>query len=243
MQNIKYCFLHIQKTSGTSVVKYLHYVMDPSKFYDHYEARYPSSFGNKLFNDEFDSSGIEFLHGHLDFSQIKIINPYAKIITMLREPISRTRSQYYWHKFYFGKLGIDWIVDDIAKLPEMLATHHSPFADYDNAMTRMISGVGYHMPLGSISNKILDLAKRNLEEMFFIGYQEQFKESIGRLLNKFGVASESAKFQELINMDEIVTMNITDKSKPLSDNEYQILEELNSFDIQLYQFAKENFPL
>jgi hypothetical protein len=104
----------------------------------------------------------------------------------------------------------------------------------------MISGISNRGPVGCVNEKILDIAKRNLSKMWFIGYQDEFKKTVSMLFRKMGF---SDKVHLIDQTDELKLMSATDSSKVLSDQELDTLHALNRFDIKLFNFAKENFPL
>lgn len=145
---------------------------------------------------------------------------------MLREPISRSVSQYY--SFINGKPDVQkhhdmYTLEDYA---EKMARE-----GFDNTQVRFIAGA---RDAGQVTSKHLDIAMDNIGKHFSaIGITERFEESLVLFGKIYGWKNLS-----------YVKRNVT-TSKPrdlqLGAGLLEKLREHNSLDIELYKFANERF--
>lgn len=219
-------FLHMPKTAGTT-------------FYDAIKFQYKR---NEIFTcsgkiedsisyfyelPDFKKQKIKFFKGHMTFGLHKFLSCPSTYITILRDPIQRFTSLYFYllqsksHKQHY--LVSEKSLYEFAK---QCRAHH-------NFQTRFIAGErGFD---SSYSNREkLEIAQENIENHFSaIGIQERFDESL-------------VLFQMLLGWKSLPLYVRQNKSKRPKDNildqsTINLIREVNELDIKLYEYAVQRF--
>ena len=158
---------------------------------------------------------IKCIAGHdiKPFSNLSDIFPDIRYITLLRDPIKRTISQY---QYNVEKLGSNLSFDEHLRIPGEM-----------NVQTRWIAG-----------SDDIDLAKRNITRRFFlVGIVEQFDEFLILLKKKL----EPLKFRpgyKLKNVTNIDSPIRTDINRHFHKYKEKIIKN-NLLDIELYNYVKD----
>lgn len=222
-------FIHIPKTAGTTLINIIRNSFssktllefnsyDLAKWYKINELPIESLKKYKL------------IYGHMGTGSHIDLNLTKPYFTFFRNPLERVISYYSYvkrnpnHRFHNEAMRTASILGFLknAKTPEM-----------DNGQTRQIAGVELEVPIGSLDEKIFELAINNLENhYFFIGLVERFDESILLLKNNLGIIP----YYKSLNVTE-KRMQISD----LSEEAINFIEKKNRFDIDLYKFAQKKF--
>ena len=167
--------------------------------------------------------------GHMKFGLHELLGGPSRYITFLRDPVKRFVS-------YFLMLQRMGIVPMNLKLdpsrPDWNLRHHESIPrELDNGQTRALANADWDLPFGLCNEEHLKAAKANLDHYFeFVGLTEHFDLSL-MLLKR--ITGWRWHFYARKNVSPNVRSN-----RPSPD----ILEEisrLNSFDRQLYFYAKE----
>jgi len=214
---MKYIFLHIGKTAGTSFRTFLQSnvpkayfgygklwfltdVRDTNKFLE-------SEPNGMSVLDHFDLFSEHFSHG---------LHPYLKTkeyqyIAMLREPISRTLSAY--------RYAIDrgWITED-----KSVIEWFNEDTSQKNYQLNHVAGVPNEVPIDAK----LQIALKNLkDDKFLFGFTEKYDEFIDLCceLNKWN--------------PQYRTTNKTNNKKGVSEEDKEKLKELLADEIELYDSA------
>jgi hypothetical protein len=210
--------LHMPKTGGTTLKKIINKNYNTSKIHDIYldRSQLPITMG-KLSNQP-----VDCIQGHFPFGIHEYFNRKATYITMLREPIDRVISEYYfirsipWHNLH-------------KKVKEMSLEEYQNSPNKCNLQTHFILGDKFGKEL---SNKDLQRAKKILMEHFsLVGITEKFDESIFLM-------------KEILGWQDIFYKKANVTKKRLSKNAIppKVLQQIsnnNNFDLQLYAFAKK----
>jgi hypothetical protein len=207
-------FVHIPKTAGTSF-KYIlrnnygiHH-LDSMKTKTAIYTAEDLKFAEKYF------FGIEAITGHNLIHPVTNLNlPDARIITFLRDPVSRCAS-HYQDNVLRGNLRMefnDWILQE----------------NNQNHSVRLITG--------SANVKLAkDLLKNHY---FFVGFTEQFTDSL-RLLNILMDKPMNLEYRRLIT-----AKNNQIKDRLLTDeHSLALLKKYNQLDLELYQYARDEIFL
>lgn len=212
-------FLHIPKTGGytlNSIIdkQYEGYCDIKENFFD-YGRNIPLV---KYIDIIGDVNKLEVLRGHLFFGAHRSI-PQKKYsyITMLRNPIERVVSEYYFIKRWKNNR------PNLQAVKKMSLYEFLTNKDYNtitlNRQTLMIAG-----------KYDVNLAKSNLKNNFsVIGVTERFNETLCVLKNNFGWRINTYK-------KENVTKN-RPAIKDISKEIIEIIKIKNQLDIELYEFA------
>src|SRR5438105_3979031 len=165
-------FLHIAKTAGTTLNRIIDWQYAPRLVFtvDPHHIRPTISHFHSLSEER--RRRLQVVRGHLTYGVHELLPQGATYITMLRDPVTRLLSSYYFilrrplHPLYGkmkrGHLGPE---DLIRVTPEK-----------QNLQCRFISGVGKN---GSCDARALEMAKQNLKHSFrVVGLSERFYESL-----------------------------------------------------------------
>lgn len=158
-------------------------------------------------------------HGHMLFWPDYPWPEGSEFFTMLRDPVDRVISHYYWLRSRsdrFQKSLSEAVQDGTIE---------------DNLQTRVISAVA--PPHGEMPQEALDLAVERLERFAVVGLTERFDESVVLL-------TRTLEWRRLVYTRENVTAN----RKPIdaiSDEELELIQQHNALDLELYAAARRHF--
>ncbi len=127
---------------------------------------------------------VRLLQGHFPFGIHESLPQASRCFTILRDPIERTIS-YYYHamrdsQHYLYKL----IHKDKMSLKTLIESGAALMMN--DGQTRLLSAVWGDVPVGGITDQILDTAVSNLQTMTIVGLTEQFDATILLLQHAFG---------------------------------------------------------
>jgi hypothetical protein len=231
--------VHIPKTAGTTLGSLLlhHYGdryqrVDMSGVHVHATAhgievsRHRADGTERI--DRFElPQGLEVASGHLPAGLLGLLPPAERYVTILRDPVERTLSQYYHLLGRRAAWRHEWLP---APTPELRLSDAIGERSYipDNLQTRMLCGIAsVEQPLPADA---LDRAKGELRERFtHVGTTERFEE-----------------LAALLNLDlgwptAVVERARVNTARPRGDDvtaeEVRLAEEANALDRELYAEA------
>lgn len=183
---------------------------------------------------ENDKRQIKYLHHHVPFGIHTYLHQPCVYVTMLRNPVDRIISLYYYlrrsphYKALYNQVKTtslrDYVVSDIDD-------NEIPYGN--NAQTYRISGLTKDTPP---SADILEIAKKNLRKHFVaFGLSERFNESLLLMARKFGW-----KWQNLLYFKRQVATNKPARQE-IPQSTRALIEKHSELDMELYQFAKQLF--
>jgi hypothetical protein len=168
--------------------------------------------------------------GHMPFGLHQLMAREATYITILRKPVERVISEYFYrigrktHPLEDRKIKGLSLRDYVEKLP------------YNNVQTKLLAGgnPGYDFMAGTCSPAMLETAKRNLTERFsLVGLTERFDETLALCKIIFGW-----------NLERYAALRVTPakpNEKAISADLRELIAERNRFDMELYQYAAQLF--
>lgn len=183
---------------------------------------------------------ISVVRGHVNYGVHEFIKKPSVYITMLRNPVERVISHYYFHKRDVGhylhkeSLSENWTLEDfVCKTTEN-----------DNGQTRALAGVldvysflragQSAISFGGCGREILEIAKSNLRDFAVVGLTERFDESLILLKRTLGWQNAPVYVKENVTADrprkEVVPQDVLD-----------LIKKHNELDIELYRYATELF--
>ena len=124
-------------------------------------------------------NSIRMLKGHMRFGLHKHFDGCAKYITMLREPVDRVVSFYYYVKSNPNNRLYDVVMKNKMSLKDFVLNVEA--GDVNNGQTRMLAGFG--VP----EDKLLETAMSHLKNHFaVVGITEKFDKSLLLMKKKLG---------------------------------------------------------
>jgi hypothetical protein len=239
-------FLHIAKTAGSTLHAIIERQFAPEVTHNLKRIRPPRSI-QEFFNlPESERRRIRLLKGHMPYGLHKYLSVPATYLTMLRDPVDRVISQYY---FTLRMPGIS--------LYEEITSKHMSLADFAlkraslgvvNDQTILLSGVekvntallsGVEMPSFAGNEEVasedtLRIAIQNLENHFaVVGLSERFDESVLLLKREFG-------WKNIFYVKRNVTKDRPTKQQ-VPREVIELIEKQNFLDVQLYEYARQRF--
>lgn len=197
-------FIHIPKTGGTSLAKIISKQYKPTEFLYVVDS---STITKAKINQN-----IKCLWGHQIFGQQKDLGPCI-YITMLRNPVDRVISHYYYAKNVLKD-------NDVAR-----------YSLEEFAQINWVTNLQTKYLAGGIEN--LEQAISNLKTFAFFGITEMFTESLTLMKKTFGWDNIQYT-KENVNEKR-------QKRETLPNETIEKIKRANFLDVQLYDWAKEHF--
>ncbi|WP_339998976.1 sulfotransferase family 2 domain-containing protein [Priestia aryabhattai] len=209
-------FMHIPKTGGTTLNNIFKRSYSKNEIYDHI----PLEEMNKQFSQlkEEDKKTLKAVSGHHFYGIHEIFSKPYVYFSMMRHPIERVVSLYYFLKSYPG------YYEEKMK--------HMSFDDYIDWDPQAKNGQTQQI-CGGESQLSVEKAKENLMEFELVGITEMFNESLLLLKKKF-------KWGNI----EYKKMNVTRSRPSLNEVPIEIIKKIekhNALDIELFEYTKSNF--
>ncbi len=239
-------YLHIPKTAGTSFTQVVIDNVGADAYYQ------PMSIQQFLGMEPELIEKIRFIAGHLVYDLSPIINRHLVHLTMLRNPVSRTISQYLQVRRVPHSMGNDKVKEqsllDFVKDPEnrfVYANSQTRQFGLDATISKIVETVDPAAYKGDIapyvlwySNaryndaNLLELAQSRLENIPFVGLSEQFDQSVELLCKTFGW--ETPTTQTLLNVGSNALDDVPQEA-------IDIIHENTRLDAALYEMGKRIF--
>lgn len=230
----RFCFIHIQKTAGTSFRLMLEGLFSDGQVFPDRELRrlqhqngYPH--WSAYFNIPPDEMKVLRLYvGHITYAVARDLVDPSHVITFLREPKARFKSHVnYIHKIWQQQGKTQELEETYAQLKFSLHNHQvAQLADTQKENHHFLK------KRFLIDDKALSQAKENLASCGVIGISERFTESV-----------LWAERQHGWRLGRIRKVNKTSvmPQKELPDFILQDMKKFTEYDMELYRFACELF--
>lgn len=223
-------FLHIPKTAGSTLLHILHRAYKPenSLFIDDISQLDPIETLNSMNTAR--KKQIALLAGHLEFGiHQKLPNP-ATYFTILRHPVDRIISDYYFlqqtphHPYYNYVVAHQISLQEYVQIPLVL----------DNSQTRMLAGT-WQQSSQPCTRYTLQKAKENLQTHFsVVGLTERFDESLVLLKKRFG-------WKNILYHSPLNKSKNRPRLKDIPDKTIEAILAANKYDLDLYLYAHTLF--
>lgn len=225
-------FLHIPKAAGST----LHPIL---------ERHYAKSVRHTIYDDVenrmarfrqlplAERSKIRLLKGHFRYGLHDSLVGKTTYITLLRDPIERVISHYYYVKRTPRHYLYDLVVSGNMSLAEYVRSGIT--GELDNGQVRLLAGVDQSIPYGACGREHLDMAMHHVEQDFaLVGLSERFDESLVLMCIVLGWTW----------LPYYRNLNVT-KSRPaprqIDPEVITAIHETNRFDIALYGWVTARF--
>jgi hypothetical protein len=238
-------FLHIPKTGGTSLREH---IMNNVKAHQIVMPERPENIWHlkKYYSHYLNAQDYIYVRGHFANDWRRFLNDYTDqttCITMLRNPVSRFRSSYQYQIENWATQG-SYAKDIVAQNPRSLSDvidifdrdnarknfkHRAFLYEYNDGMTRRLSGDGWNVPYRSTTPAMLERAKENLRTRFkIIGVTEEYNKFLYLLKQNYGW-----------DLNPSIRKNVAKKKMAITDQDRDKISALNRLDIELHQYAQK----
>lgn len=224
MANKALIFLHIPKTAGTTLNRIIEWQYSPAAIFTVDPHRFRATVERFHNFSEARRRSYQVVRGHLFYGIHEYLPQESTYITMLREPVSRMISSYYFalrrplHPLH-AKLKREGLpVQEFIRLTPQ----------HQNLQCRSIAGLGR---AGTCDESTLETAKQNLQRSFsVVGLSEQFEDSLLLMMAEFGWKVPFYASRKVA------------KSRPKPDEGLsEFIREHNRLDLALYDFGRKLF--
>ena len=226
----KFLFLHLPKTAGTSLRLALQEAYGPEAVSPHVNACFLQNENLDLLNQ------YTFICGHLSFADARRLFPDAATFTVVREPVERCISWYWYARAATinQSAGSEFLDVQAAKNFDMDTFFSLPWGvTFHNIHNRMTRQLGSHA-CDRYANleAAYQQAQNTLRQCLWIGRQDQLEEDMQRLSRLF------PKLSGLTLPRKNVTENRTNQ-RTISSITLKNIQAHNRFDQPLYEQACE----
>ncbi len=228
-------FVHIPKAGGTT----LNFIL--SRFYPEDVtfridgSRAAESIAELQQLPEEKKDRIRCLKGHMPFGLHEYLPGPARYITVLRHPVERVISHYYFVRRFKDHYMYDEVTSADMSLADYVQSGIS--SELSNGQVRLLSGSISGCTRGDepCTKQDLGVARDNLENRMTAGLAEEFDASL--LL-----------FRDLLGWDKpyYISRNVTrgrTRTPDIPKTTLEIIETANTLDMELYETAKSQFSL
>jgi hypothetical protein len=219
-------FLHVPKTAGTTLNRLVEWEYPLFEIYSVDPVFFRWSAAHLWQLPARRLKRTRMFKGHMLFGLHKILPQRATYITVLREPIERVISAFYFmrsymlHPSYWKFRRENWTLEDFVR--------RSP---RENVQSKILAGAEYNSPC---TEEIFEQAKEHLFRHFsVVGLSERFEESLALMKLRFGW-----------KLQRYSSFNVTrarPKKRDLPQSTLDLIVEKNSFDLALYECAAKLF--
>ena len=219
-------FVHLPKTAGTTLNRLIEWEYSPWEMFtvDPYFIHWSNAHLRKLPVRRL--SRYRVFKGHLPFGLHEALPQPATYVTVLREPVDRTISTYYFMKNYvlhpmYPKLKrTGWTLEQFVRnVPR------------NNIQCKYLANIDWD---DTVTEPIYERARANLERHFsVVGLTERFEETLALMKLHFGW-----------KLDQYLSFNRTSDRparRKLPAATVELIEHYNRWDIELYRAGQELF--
>ncbi len=227
-------FQHLAKSGGST----LHTIIDKQyQKVEHFISRGPKDIKKLMNLSTKEKLGV--IRGHMNFGIHDFLPKPSIYITMLREPVSRVISHYYYSKRQPGHFLYEEIVHRKMSLENFIFST----TENDNGQTRALAGISdvysdlkkeQIFPFGECNSRVLETAKKNLNVFAVVGLLERFEETLILMKRTLGWKLPPLYVKENISPNGFYKENIPKETLSL-------IRKYNKLDIELYRYATNLF--
>ncbi len=222
-------FVHLPKCGGTTLNRLIEWEYSPTRVFSIDPSFFRWSYRRVLRLSQRRLARMRAFQGHMPFGLHRILPQKATYLTVLREPVDRGISEYYY--------ALSRVVHPEHRTIKRLSLdEYVQLTPYANVQTKLLAGQdpGYDFLSGECDEIIFNRAKRNLAEHFsLVGLTERFEETLALARILFGW-----------KIDNYSSFNVT-KGRPskaeIPSEIQRVIEERYGYDVQLYEYAVKLF--
>lgn len=221
-------FIHVPKTGGMTFYSMIREIYRPSESHKINPAaasieayrNLPPARKNRL----------KAIYGHMDFGLRELLPAGSAYVTLLRHPVERVISHYYYVRRTendpLRELAVrssleDWVL-------------RCNLAEMDNGQARRLSGVANGLAFGACTSAMLLRAKKNVAQDFVLtGVTERYDDFYLAMCKMFG--------WPIKNYPSINVAQSKPDMNEISGRTLRLIEKHNALDMELYDFALRRF--
>jgi Sulfotransferase family len=246
LDRVAVCFIHLEKTGGTSLYEVLKNGFDPQRITSSHlamDALHSLSLS--------EITKYDLIAGHFDYATtIALPRPQIKRIALFRDPIDRLISFYRFHKAHpIAKRRMNFVelAQDLTPMEFFRHERVRSSPRLNNAYLRTF-GTCLSLPVasetkGNETSESRELAATRIRELDAVGITERMQESVTLICGVLGFFPPD-KMHRHHRTDDFATRNQGfSKPEPIerSAELEAAMEPLISMDLDLYRVAKETF--
>lgn len=227
-------FQHIPKTAGSTLHSVLNQRFRTAQTYNIFASNYHDPEARALISlsDE-RKRRIRLLKGHMPFGLHQFLPQHCVYFTVLREPVERVISQYFYIRKNKQNPLHEKVVGGDLGLAEFVSSGIS--VGMHNGHVRWLAGELHAHGFDANCEQLLATAKRNIDAHFaVVGLTDRFDETLLLLGRKLGWKRRPYYTRE----------NVAPKRRSPGDfdaAELDVVREYNRYDIELYEWARARF--
>lgn len=217
-------FLHIQKTAGTTIVRMA---------IDHYGYENVCSHGDFKGKQPSDFTCLPFVSGHFGFNFARELKSERFFFTLLRNPIDRIISFYYFcrtrnpSELPIYRVALEYDLNDflLAVADNRLVRRRI----WNNQVWRLASGPGPgDRGIDAVPpDEMFDQAIANAEQFSYIGFLETFEEDARQILQALNINPLKELSHENATKKKVASFDLPVKT-------IRLIEEVSKWDFKLY---------
>lgn len=220
-------FLHLPKTAGSTLARIIESQYDANNILYLYE----SMLGEELaVSSPSQLNNLRIVMGHLYFGAHTFLSSPSTYITMLRDPVDRVISHYY----FVRRDPSHYLYDSARKLSLKEYVESCNRQEPNNDQTRLLAGKRDESRFGICSDEMLDIAKGHLADYFtVVGITEEFDRSLILMKRNLG-------WRNPFYINQNVSQN-RPRKEGIPFETLRVIQAYNELDIELYRFARDLF--
>lgn len=241
-KTVDYHFVHIPKCGGTSMTSILRQIacnLDPQRNAD--------CCTNPGFCDWHARRRCNAIKGCINhFPQSKWIYKEQPSITIMREPVSRAISAFFYRghspNLDFFQVRPEFKLIKEHKAPRVEFPEYITMVEYQNIQTRMLGADSFPYRNVPITDEVFAKAKDALQHFFFVGLQEAYDLSVELLQRELGIKQKVEVKAERQNEQNRAVRAQKDRIRKNA----ALMEQArvaNLYDVKLYAMAVQRFCL
>lgn len=227
-QKILHVFIHVPKAAGSSIRSLI------EANYSEMEQLPIYRTGGTVLHDFFLGldpailDNAKIVYGHIPVVVHNYTARHCAYFTFLRDPVQRAISFFKYVKYDFPEhpLHAKFAAGEVT-FPQWCRRRHIEA----NKQTQMLSG---YDRINFCNQDMLNAAKKSLENFEYFGFMEKFQESVSNCANHFDWNTDGLQVRNISTRTNDAFLEAEGAS--LADLES--LKEINKFDVELYEFAR-----